>query len=52
MIAVALAKYEIKHKVATVYYPQTSGQTEVSNKEIKNILNKVMNLLKMIGLLD
>lgn len=26
MFAAALAKYEIKHKVTTLYYPQTSGQ--------------------------
>ncbi|WJZ91111.1 hypothetical protein VitviT2T_010214 [Vitis vinifera] len=38
-----LAKYEIKHKVATPYHPQTSGQVELANWEIKNILMKVVN---------
>ncbi|RVX01239.1 Transposon Ty3-I Gag-Pol polyprotein [Vitis vinifera] len=38
-----LSKYGVKHKVATPYHPQTSGQVELANKEIKNILMKVVN---------
>ncbi|RVW66839.1 Gag-Pol polyprotein [Vitis vinifera] len=38
-----LAKYGVKHKVATPYHPQTSGQVELANREIKNILMKVVN---------
>ncbi|XP_027357491.1 uncharacterized protein LOC113866892 [Abrus precatorius] len=34
-------KYGVKHKVATPYHPQTNGQVEVSNREIKQILEKV-----------
>ncbi|XP_049405186.1 uncharacterized protein LOC125868609 [Solanum stenotomum] len=30
-----IAKYGIRHKIATAYYPQTSGQVEVSNREVK-----------------
>ncbi|RVW64013.1 hypothetical protein CK203_049373 [Vitis vinifera] len=30
----------VKHKVATPYNPQTSGQVELANREIKNILMK------------
>ncbi|RVW21503.1 Transposon Tf2-2 polyprotein [Vitis vinifera] len=37
-----LAKYGVKHKVATPYHPQTSGQVELANREIKNILMKSM----------
>ncbi|XP_049364130.1 uncharacterized protein LOC125828856 [Solanum verrucosum] len=38
-----LAKYGIRHKVATAYHPQTSGQMEVSNREVKQILQKIVN---------
>ncbi|RVW64046.1 Retrovirus-related Pol polyprotein from transposon 17.6 [Vitis vinifera] len=38
-----LAKYGVKHKIATPYHPQTSGQVELANREIKNILMKVVN---------
>ena len=33
----------MKHRVATPYHPQTSGQVELANLEIKNILMEVMN---------
>ncbi|WJZ87586.1 hypothetical protein VitviT2T_006956 [Vitis vinifera] len=39
-----LAKYGVKHKVATPYHPQTSGQVELANREIKNILMKEVNM--------
>src|ERR671939_95645 len=32
-----------KHNIATPYHPQTSGQAETSNKQIKNILQKMIN---------
>nr|XP_009609515.1 uncharacterized protein LOC104103319 [Nicotiana tomentosiformis] len=38
-----LVKYGVKHKVATTYHPQTSGQVEVSNREIKQILEKTVS---------
>lgn len=38
-----LTKYGVQPKVATPYHPQTSGQVEVSNYEIKNILQKIVN---------
>jgi hypothetical protein len=33
-----LMNHGIQHNVATPYHPQTSGQVETSNKQIKNIL--------------
>ena len=41
-----LSKYGVKHKVATPYHPQTSGQVELANREIKTILMKVVNSYK------
>lgn len=41
-----LKKYGVKHKVATPYHPQTSGQVEVSNRQIKNILEKTVGVTK------
>jgi hypothetical protein len=35
-----LKKYGVKHKVALAYHPQTNGQAEISNREIKRILKK------------
>ncbi|KAL4291233.1 hypothetical protein GQ457_14G014700 [Hibiscus cannabinus] len=42
-IAAALRKLGINHKLSTAYHPQTNGQAEVSNREIKSILEKVVN---------
>jgi len=38
-----MKKYGITHKVSTAYHPQTSGQVEISNREIKRILEKTVN---------
>ncbi|KAL4281095.1 hypothetical protein GQ457_03G019720 [Hibiscus cannabinus] len=43
LIAKAAQRYGNKHKIATTYHPQTNGQAEVSNREIKKILEKVVN---------
>lgn len=37
-----LKKYGVTHKIAMLYHPQTSGQAEISNREIKGILEKVI----------
>ncbi|KAH9779814.1 hypothetical protein KPL71_007852 [Citrus sinensis] len=39
----AMMKYEVNHKIAISYHPQSNGQAEVSNREIKKILEKVVN---------
>jgi hypothetical protein len=35
-----LQKYGVRHRVATPYHPQTNGLAEISNREIKQILEK------------
>jgi transposase InsO family protein len=39
----ALSEVGVDHRIATTYHPQTSGQAETSNKQIKNILQKTVN---------
>ncbi|CAN6557527.1 unnamed protein product [Malus baccata var. baccata] len=41
-IEALLKKYKVTHKVSTPYHPQTNGQAEVSNREIKQILEKTV----------
>ena len=38
-----MVKYGVRHKVATTYHPQSNGQAEVSKREIKKILEKLVN---------
>jgi transposase InsO family protein len=37
-----LSKLGIEHRVATTYHPQTNGQVETSNRQLKSILNKTI----------
>ena len=37
VFAAPIVKYGVRHKVATTYHPQSNGQTEMSNREIKKI---------------
>jgi transposase InsO family protein len=37
-----LSKLGIEHGVATTYHPQTNGQAETSNRQLKSILNKTV----------
>ncbi|XP_076884597.1 uncharacterized protein LOC143533829 [Bidens hawaiensis] len=37
-----LKRYGVNHRIATPYDPQTSGQVEVSNRQIKEILQKTV----------
>ncbi|CAN6560744.1 unnamed protein product [Malus baccata var. baccata] len=41
-IEALLRKYNVNHKVSIPYHPQTNGQAEVSNREIKQILEKTV----------
>ncbi|XP_061350037.1 uncharacterized protein LOC133295248 [Gastrolobium bilobum] len=42
MVEYALAKYGVRHKISTPYHPQTCGQVEISNRELKRILEKTL----------
>jgi transposase InsO family protein len=37
-----LSKLGIEHRVSTAYHPQTNGQAETSNRQLKSILDKTM----------
>ena len=37
-----LRKYHVTHQIFTAYHPQTNGQDEISNREIKSILEKIV----------
>ncbi|KAL9372531.1 hypothetical protein Peur_034775 [Populus x canadensis] len=37
-----LRKYHVTHRTSTAYHPQTNGQAEISNQEIKSILEKTV----------
>ncbi|CAN6687749.1 unnamed protein product [Malus baccata var. baccata] len=41
-IKALLRKYNVNHRVSTPYHPQTNGQAEVFNREIKQILEKTV----------
>nr|GEX09775.1 reverse transcriptase domain-containing protein [Tanacetum cinerariifolium] len=40
--AKAMLKYGVTHRLATAYYPHTSGQVEVSNRGLKRILERTI----------
>ncbi|KAL0437639.1 UNVERIFIED_CONTAM: hypothetical protein Sradi_0471800 [Sesamum radiatum] len=38
-----LKKYNVTHRILTSYHPQMNGQVEISDREIKSILEKTVN---------
>nr|GFB40852.1 retrovirus-related Pol polyprotein from transposon 17.6 [Tanacetum cinerariifolium] len=40
--AKVMLKFSVTHRLATLYYPQTSGQVEVSNHGLKHILERTV----------
>ncbi|XP_031101912.1 uncharacterized protein LOC116005814 [Ipomoea triloba] len=43
MVEELMKKYDVTHRISTGYHPQCNGQAEISNKEIKSILEKTVN---------
>ena len=43
MIDKVLQKYGVRHRTSLAYHPQSNRQAEVSNREIKSILEKTVN---------
>ena len=39
-----MSRYEIRHVMGLAYHPQLNGQAEISNREIKKIMKKTVNL--------
>ena len=37
-----LKKYGVHYRITTLYHPQANDQVEVSNREVKNILKKII----------
>ena len=46
IFAKLMSRYGIKHVMGLAYHPQSNGQPEISNKEIKKILEKTVNTSK------
>lgn len=44
LMEMVLKKYNMTHKIITSYHPQTSGQVDISNRELKSILQKIINI--------
>ncbi|KAK9047176.1 hypothetical protein V6N11_053027 [Hibiscus sabdariffa] len=42
VIEALMKKHGVTHRIATSYHPQSNGQAEVSNREIKTILEKIV----------
>ena len=43
IFAKLVSRYGVKHVMGLAYYPQLNGQAKISNREIKNILEKTVN---------
>ena len=46
LFAKLLSRYGVRHAMGLSYHPQSNAQVEVSNREIKNILEKTVNTSK------
>ena len=44
VFAKLMGRYGIKHMMGLAYHPQSNGQVEISNREIKKIMEKRVNI--------
>ena len=43
LFAKLMSRYGVRHVMGLAYHPQSNGQAKISNREIKNILEKTVN---------
>ena len=43
VFAKLMSRYGIKHMMGLAYHPQSNGQAKISNREIKKIMEKIVN---------
>ena len=43
LFAKLLSRFGVRHAMRLAYHPQSNGQVEISNREINNILEKMVN---------
>ena len=43
LFAKLMSRYGVRHVMGLAYHPQSNGQEEISNREIKNILEKTVS---------
>ena len=48
LFAKLLSRYGVRHVMRLAYNPQSNGQAEISNREINNILEKIVNTSKKV----
>ena len=46
-----MANYGVNHRKILAYHPQANGQAEISNRELKRILEKTVNTNRKVWLL-
>ena len=46
VFATLMAKYGVKHKKSLAYHPQANGKAEISNRELKSIIEKTVSTNK------
>ena len=39
-----MSRYGVRHVIGLAYHPKSNGQAEISNREIKNILEKTVSI--------